>query len=476
MVRRPANPFRQALNLLGARMARDTTDLTPLENRNQLIEWMAAGAKPADRFRVGTEHEKFAFRLKDLSPVAYDGPDGIRALLEGMRDRLGWMPILDEGRIIGLAAESGGGAISLEPGGQFELSGAPLDSIHETCRESNAHLAAAKAVADPLGIGFLGVGASPLWSLADTPRMPKSRYAIMSRYMPKVGRHGLDMMYRTATIQANLDFSSEADMRRKLQLSLKLQPVASALFARSPFTEGRPNGLLSWRSEIWRDTDNARAGLHAFMLERGFGFEAYADWALDLPMYFAIRHGHYHDCTHVTFRQFMAGALRREIPDGMPTVGDWANHLATLFPDVRLKRYLEMRGADGGPWRDICALPAFWTGLLYDSLALDGAEALTAGWTHATVRALRDEVPRLGLKATAAGRPLTEVAADVLAFAKAGLQRRRRLNTAGRDESVFLAPLEETLASGVTPAERLLQRYRDSWKGDVRRLFAEDAY
>jgi glutamate--cysteine ligase len=306
--------------------------------------------------------------------------------------------------------------------------------------------------------------------------MPKSRYAIMSAYMPKVGTRGLDMMYRTATIQTNLDFSSEEDMRRKVQVSTKLQPLASALFARSPFTDGKPNGLLSWRSDVWRDTDNQRGGFQAFMLDRDFGFERYVDWALDVPMYFVIRAGHYHDCTHVTFRQFMAGALRGAIPDGTATVGDWNNHLTTLFPDVRLKRYFEMRGADGGPWRDICALPAFWTGLMYSAKALDGAETLTASWSAADVAAYRSEVPAKGLRAVVAGRPLLEIAREVLRLSADGLVERAIRNSSGQDERVFLAPLDETVASGLTPAERLLNKYHGAWQGDLRRLFDEYQY
>lgn len=457
-------------------MARDTTDATPVEGRDELVAWLEAGCKPPEKWRIGTEHEKFGFYLEDNSPVPYEGERGIRALLEGMRERLGWDAITDEGRIIGLAEASGKGAISLEPGGQFELSGAPLVNIHDTCRESNAHLSMVKAVAKELGIGFLGVGASPVWRLHDTPRMPKSRYAIMTAYMPKVGTQGLDMMYRTATIQTNVDFSDETDMRRKLQLSLKLQSLSSALFARSPFTDAKPNGLLSWRSDIWRDTDNQRGGYHPFMLEPGFGFEAYVDWALDIPMYFVIRDGKYHDCTHVTFRQFMDGALVDEVPDGRPNMGDWNNHLTTLFPDVRLKRYLEMRGADGGPWRDICALPALWVGLLYSASALDAAEQLTATWTGQMVGQLRDEVPAKALAAEIDGRKLGDVAREVFEIARSGLAERGYTNDEGRDESVYLAPLAETIASGLTPAERLLKRYNGEWAGDLNKLFEQYAF
>ncbi|MEN9895599.1 MAG: hypothetical protein RIR97_1451, partial [Pseudomonadota bacterium] len=361
-------------------MARDTTDQTPIASVRELSAYLAEGAKPVEAFRIGTEHEKFPFFMADHSPVPYFGEASISALLTGMQQKLGWEPIMDAGHIIGLAESHGMGAISLEPGGQFELSGAPLETIHQTCRESNQHLATLREVAEPMGIRFLGMGGSPKWSLDETPRMPKSRYDIMSRYMPKVGKQGLDMMYRTCTIQVNLDFASEADMRQKMLVSLKLQPLATALFASSPFTGGRPNGLLSWRGDIWRDTDNNRAGLLPFCFRPDFGFEHYVDWALDVPMYFIVRDGHYHDCTHVTFRQFMNGALKGEIGDWEPTIGDWTNHLSTLFPDVRLKRFLEMRGADGGPWRRICALPAFWVGLLYDAETLQAADDLTADW------------------------------------------------------------------------------------------------
>ncbi|WP_099866214.1 glutamate--cysteine ligase [Pararhizobium haloflavum] len=457
-------------------MARDTTDLTPITSKNELVAYLEAGSKPEADFRIGTEHEKFAFFVGDKAPVPYDGERSIRALLEGMARMLGWEPIMDAGRIIGLVEPTGQGAISLEPGGQFELSGAPLETIHQTCRESNAHLAQLREIAEPLGIHFLGLGGSPTWSLAETPRMPKSRYEIMTNYMPKVGRQGLDMMYRTCTIQVNLDFSSEADMVRKMRVSTKLQPVATALFANSPFTEGKPNGLLSWRGDIWRDTDNQRAGLHAFMMEDGFGFEPYVDWALDVPMYFVTRGGKYHDCTHVTFRQFMDGALKDALPDGLPTMGDWTNHLSTLFPDVRLKRFLEMRGADGGPWRKICALPAFWVGLLYSPAALDAADALTRHWTFADVNALRDAVPTDGLNASVAGQSLHQLCRDLLGIAHEGLRDRGRLNEDGNDETHFLAPLEEIVARGQTAAEEMLALYHGRWNGSVEPVFDEYAY
>ena len=458
-------------------MARDTTDNRPIEKVDDLVAYIAAGCKPKEAWRIGTEHEKFPFYVDGHRPVPYEGDRGIRALLEGMQRILGWNPILDDGRIIGLVEPTGQGAISLEPGGQFELSGAPLQTIHQTCREGNAHLAQLREIAEPLGIRFLGLGGSPKWTLAETPRMPKSRYEIMTNYMPKVGSHGLDMMYRTCTIQVNLDFSSEADMRRKMQAGMRLQPLATALFANSPFTSGGVNGFQSWRAEIWRDTDNQRSGLLPFVFSEEFGFADYVEWALDVPMYFVIRDGRYYDCTHVTFRQFMAGALRDSIPDGStPTMGDWTNHLSTLFPDVRLKRYLEMRGADGGPWRRICALPAFWVGLLYDDAALDAVEELTKGWSFEDVQALRDAVPVEGLSATFRNHHLRETAREVLAIARLGLANRARKNREGFDETGFLSPLDEVVARGTTSAQEMVTAFHTRWGGSIEAVFLEHAY
>jgi glutamate--cysteine ligase len=457
-------------------MARDTIDQTPLSSVSELSAYLAKGPRPKDQFRIGTEHEKFAFFRADNSPVPYFGDASISALLKGMQEKLGWEPIMDGENIIGLGEQSGMGAISIEPGGQFELSGAPLETIHETCRESNRHLAVLKEIAEPMGIRFLGMGGSPKWTFAETPRMPKSRYEIMTRYMPKVGAQGLDMMYRTCTIQVNLDFSSEEDMAAKMRVSMKLQSIATALFASSPFTEGKPNGLLSWRGDIWRDTDNQRSGVLPFVFNSDFGFEDYAEWALDVPMYFVVRDGKYHDCTHVTFRQFMNGALKGEIKDWKPTIGDWTNHLSTLFPDVRLKRFLEMRGADGGPWRRICALPAFWVGLLYDDTALADAEALTKDWTFEDVVAMRNAVPAKGLKAEIRGKAVLDVARDAVAISKAGLKARNRLNGEGQDESIFLQPLDEVLAKKTTMAEDMLALYHGRWNGSVEPVFEEYQY
>src|SRR6201987_836275 len=361
-------------------MARDQVDMTPIETREELVAWFEAGSKPRSRFRLGTEHEKFVFTVEGHNPVPYQGRRSIRALLEGMQHLLGWEPIIENGNIIGLFDVTGGGAISREPGGQFELSGAPVATLPQTCSELIAHLAQVKEAARPLGIGFLGLGMTPNWRREDIPVMPKGRYRIMTAYMPKVGRYGLDMMYRTCTVQTNLDYSSEADMVKKLRVPLALQPVATAMFANSPFTEGKPNGFLSFRSEIWRDTDNARAGMLPWAFESGMGFERWVDYALDVPMYFVKRGDEYIDVSGSSFRAFFEGRNNR-LPGQRPTLSDWANHLSTIFPEVRLKRYLEMRGADGVPWERLPALPAFWVGLLYDSVSLDAAWDIAKSWT-----------------------------------------------------------------------------------------------
>src|SRR5271165_5508420 len=384
-------------------MARDQIDMTPLQSRDELVAWLEAGVKPVSEFRIGTEHEKTPFTLSGHHPVPYAGARGIGALLEGMKLLLGWEPIMESGNIIGLYDVTGGGAISLEPGGQFELSGAPVETVHQTQAELMAHLAQVREVASPLGIGFLGLGMTPSWSREQIPVMPKGRYKIMTDYMPKVGRYGLDMMYRTCTVQTNLDFSSESDMVKKLRVSVALQPVATALFANSPFTEGKPNGFLSFRSEIWRDTDNARAGMLPWAFEDGMGFERWVDYALDVPMYF-VKHGDdYVDVAGQSFRDLMAGKLPG-MPGERATISDWANHLSTIFPEVRLKRYLEMRGADCGPPERILALQAFCVGLYYDATALDEGLQLVAGWNAEDRDALRKSVPKVALRASVKGR------------------------------------------------------------------------
>jgi len=441
-----------------------------IESREQLIASFAAGEKPKDRWRIGTEHEKFVYAIGDHHAPSYDEPGGIRALL-GELTAFGWRPVEEGGKVIALSGEDG--SISLEPAGQFELSGAPLDNLHETCAETGRHLEQVKAVGDRLGLGFLGLGMWPDKSRDQLPIMPKGRYAIMLRHMPRVGSLGLDMMLRTCTIQVNLDYASEADMAKKFRVGLALQPLATALFANSPFTEGKPNGMLSYRSHIWSDTDPARTGMLPFVFEDGFGYERYAEYALDVPMYFVYRDGKYIDAAGLSFRDFLKGELS-VLPGEKPTLDDWNDHLSTAFPEVRLKTFLEMRGADGGPWSRICALPALWVGLLYDSQALDAAWDLVKDWSMEDREALRNAVPKLALDAPLpGGGKLRDIAGEVLDISGAGLAARGRLGPAGDNETGYLAPLREIVRAGKVPAEVLLDRYNGEWGGDVGRVYDE---
>lgn len=445
----------------------------PVTGTRQLVEALEAGCKPASAWRIGTEHEKFGFTTDDLRPLPYEGPRGIRAMLEGL-SHLGWQPVEEDGNVIALR-DNQGASVTLEPGGQLELSGGLMETLHQTAAEVTHHLDQVKTVAEPLGIAFLGVGFQPKWSRDAIPVMPKGRYDIMRRYMPQVGSKGLDMMFRTCTVQVNLDFASEADMVRKLRVSLALQPIATALFASSPFIEGQPCGLLSARAAVWTDTDPARTGGLPFAFEPGMGFERYVDWMLDVPMYFVYRNGRYLDAAGQSFRDFMNGQLPA-LPGERPTLGDWEDHLTTAFPDVRLKKFLEMRGADGGPWRRLVALPALWTGLLYDSIALDGAWELVKDWSPEQRETLRGEVARLGLDTPIAGRTARDVAIDMIELAAEGLRRRDRTNESGRDESIFLSPLEAITRHGVTAAEEMLEGFANRWGGLIDPLFSEYAY
>lgn len=456
-------------------MARDVSDTTPIASRDELVAWIEKGVKPKSRFLIGTEHEKFPFYVNTNEPVPYGGPSGIRSLLEGMQAMLGWEPIMEGDHIIGMVDVTGGGAISLEPGGQFELSGAPLPSIHGTCNEIHAHLAQVREIGTPLGIKFLALGMSPVWSRAETPVMPKRRYEIMTAYMQRVGLMGLDMMYRTSTVQVNLDFASEADMVKKLRVSIALQPIATAIFANSPFTNGRPNGFLSMRSEIWRHTDLDRTGMLPEAFEDGMGFERYVDYALDVPLYFVKRGDRYHDVSGSSFRDLLDGKLAK-LPGERATISDWANHLGTLFPEVRLKRYLEMRGADAGPTARLAALSAFWVGLLYDDTALDAAWDLVKDWTAEERQLLRDGVPRQALRTPFRNTTVRAIARQALDISRAGLKARNILDFEGRSEAAFLDRLEPIVESGITAADDLLARYHGRWGGDLSRVFAEEAY
>jgi glutamate--cysteine ligase len=445
---------------------------TPIADKAELVAFHASGARPASEWTIGTEHEKFGFRLDDLRPPAYEGERGIEAMLRGLM-RYGWLPVTEHDKLIALTRD--GASITLEPAGQLELSGAMLANIHQTCCETSGHLSEVKAVAGELGLGFLGMGFQPKWRREDMPWMPKGRYRIMRDYMPKVGNLGLDMMTRTCTVQVNLDFASEADMVKKFRVSLALQPIATALFADSPFTEGRPNGFLSYRSHIWTDTDPHRTGMLDFVFEQGFGYERYVDYLLDVPMYFAARGGEYVDLAGRSFRDFMDGKLDA-LPGERPTLKDWADHMTTAFPEVRLKKYLEMRGADGGPWNRLCALPAFWVGLLYDDAALDAAWDLVRNFSRTERHALRDGAPKHALKLPFRNRTVRELAIEALQISGSGLARRNRLNATGATEAVFLEPLVEFALANETPAERKLKLFHGEWGGLVDPVFREFAY
>jgi glutamate--cysteine ligase len=444
----------------------------PIESRDQLVAYLEAGCKPRENWRIGSEHEKFGYYLADNRPVPYEGPNGVQALLRSMEERCGWEPICEGDVLIGLKEPGSGlaGSISLEPGGQFELSGAPLDNLHQSCEELTRHLQHARLAAEPLGIGFLGLGFSPAWRLDEVPRMPKGRYRIMNRYMPKVGRYGLDMMFRTCTVQVNLDFSDEADMVKKLRVSVALQPVVTAIFANSPFTDGKPNGFLSYRAEIWRDVDPDRTGMLPFAFESGMSFDRYVDYALSAPMYFVYRNGAYIDVAGSSFRDFMDGRLAA-LPGEQPTMDDWSDHLTTLFPEVRLKRYLEMRGADAGSRRRLCALSALWTGVLYDAPSLEAAWALVRDWTPAERQELRNAAPKEALTTRFRRKRVKDLARDMLEIARDGLKARRRLNAAGADETSFLDSLEPVVETGRTAAEELLILYDQEWGRAIDRVF-----
>ena len=447
----------------------------PIERHEQLAEYLASGCKPKEDWRIGTEHEKFGYCKDTLKPLPYDGERSIKAVLNGLRNRYGWAPIEEAGNIIGLQKD--GANVSLEPGGQLELSGAPLETIHQTCDEVNEHLREVQSVADEIGARFIGLGAAPHWTHEDMPLMPKGRYKLMDGYMQKVGDLGTSMMRRTCTVQVNLDFSSEADMVQKLRVSLALQPVATALFSNSPFTEGKLNGHKSWRARIWRDLDADRTGMLPFVFEDGFGFEAWVQYALDVPMYFVYRDGQYINALGMSFRDFLKGELPA-LPGEKPTLSDWADHLTTIFPEARIKKFIEMRGADGGPWRRLCALPAFWVGLMYDQASLDAAWDLVKDWDAETREALRVAASVDGLAANVDTISMRKLSEQVVDIAEAGLKARAREGAGGMlpDETHFLNALRETLETGETPADELLRRYNSDWNGDVTKVFEEYSY
>jgi glutamate--cysteine ligase len=446
-----------------------------IEDESQLAEYLASGCKPREDWRIGTEHEKFGYCKDTLKPLPYEGQRSILAMLEGLRDRHGWDPVLEGDKLIGLTKD--GANVSLEPGGQLELSGAPLETIHQTCDEVNQHLADVKDIADEVGVGFIGLGAAPIWSYEDMPQMPKGRYRLMTEYMDKVGTMGKSMMYRTCTVQVNLDFGSEADMVQKMRVALALQPVATALFANSPFFDGEVNGHKSWRSRVWRDLDSSRTGMLPFVFDEGFGFEAWVQYALDVPMYFVYRDGKYINALGQSFRDFLKGELPA-LPGEKPTLSDWADHLTTIFPEARVKKFIEMRGADGGPWRRLCALPALWVGLMYDQSSLDAAWDLCKDWTSAQRDALRIAASEQGLQAQVDDIRMHDLARQVVEIADQGLKARAKPGAGGLvpDETHFLNALKESIETGQVPADELLTRYKGDWNGDLTRIYADYSY
>ncbi|UWR92732.1 glutamate--cysteine ligase [Phaeobacter inhibens] len=447
----------------------------PIERHEQLAEYLASGCKPRDQWRIGTEHEKFGYCKDSLKPLPFEGARSIVAVLEGLRDRHGWSEVREGGHLIGL--EKDGANVSLEPGGALELSGAPLETIHETCDEVNTHLREVKDIADEIGVGFIGLGAAPIWSHEEMPLMPKGRYKLMDAYMGKVGTMGRTMMRRTCTVQVNLDFGSEADMVQKMRVAIALQPVATALFANSPFLEGTPNNHKSWRSRVWRDLDADRTGMVPFVFDEGFGFERWVEYALDVPMYFVYRDGQYIDALGMSFRDFLKGELPA-LPGQTPTLSDWADHLTTAFPEARIKKYMEMRGADGGPWRRLCALPAFWVGMMYDQSSLDAAWDLAKGWDAETREALRVAASEQGLQAQVGNIKMHDLAREVVAISEAGLKSRARAGAGGLvpDETHFLNALKDSIETGKVPADELLDRYHGDWNGDLSRIYSEYSY
>ena len=447
----------------------------PIERHEQLAEYLADGCKPKADWRIGTEHEKFGYCKDTLKPIPYDGPRSVRAVLEGLRDAHGWLPVEEGSNLIGL--EKAGANVSLEPGGQLELSGAPLETIHETCDEVNEHLREVKDVADKVGVGFIGLGAAPVWHHEDMPLMPKGRYKLMDAYMQKVGTMGTTMMRRTCTVQVNLDFATEADMVQKMRVAIALQPVATALFANSPFLDGQPNGHKSWRSRVWRDLDPDRTGTVPFVFDDGFGFERWVEYALDVPMYFVYRDGRYIDALGQSFRDFLKGQLPA-LPGEKPTLSDWADHLTTLFPEARVKKFIEMRGADGGPWRRLCALPAFWVGLMYDQSALDAAWDLVKDWDVETRDEMRVAASEQGLQAQVGRIDMHDLAREVVSIADAGLKARAYPGAGGmvQDETHFLNALRDSLETGQVPADELLERYHGDWNGDLSRIYGDYSY
>ena len=442
---------------------------------SDLLKWFNQGEKPSKNWKIGTEHEKFVFYTNNFKRVSYLGASGISELLNALAIKNNWVKIIENNNTIGLKDDTGA-SISLEPGGQLELSGTPLENLHQTCKETGQHLKIMKEVMSGLGLLMVGVGYDPKWSRSDISFMPKGRYEIMKNYMPKVGQLGLDMMLRTCTIQVNLDFSSEKDMVEKFQISMALQSVATALFANSPFIEGKPSGYLSSRAMVWTDTDPYRTGVPEIVFDSNFGYESWLNYVLEVPMYFVYRDGKYIDVAGNSFVDFMEGKLKG-FEGQYPTIKDWEDHITVAFPEVRLKQYLEMRGADGGPWNIICALPALWVGLLYDSQSQSDALSLAKPLMDANIlEEGRVSAATFALNGKIGNVSIDKLASDMLDISRNGLKRRNKIDARGLDESQFLDPLFYILDNKQTGAEKLLQKYNGSWNKNIDKIFIENSF
>ena len=446
-----------------------------IENRNQLIEYLASGCKPKSDWRIGTEHEKFGYCKETLLPIPYSGDRSVLAILKGLEREFGWAPITENNNLIGLSKN--GANVSLEPGGALELSGAQVQTVFQTCDEVNEHLSQVKSIADKLNIGFIGLGAAPHWKHHEMSMMPKGRYKLMSEYMDQVGTMGKSMMFRTCTVQVNLDYSSEADMVQKMRVALALQPVATALFSNSPFFDGKLTGHKSWRSRIWRSLDAQRTGLLPFVFNESFGFESWVEYALDVPMYFVYRDGHYINALGQSFRDFMKGQLSA-LPGELPTLDDWADHLTTIFPEARLKKFIEMRGADAGQWHRLCALPAFWVGICYDQSSLDAAWDIVKNWDEDDRENLRVAAAKDGLNGSVGNKKLIDLAKETVQISENGLAKRAKASCNGlhSDESLFLESLKENIEKRKSSADELLEKYHGSWNRDLTKIFEEYSY
>jgi len=443
-------------------------------NKNELIGYFFDGVKSKNNLKIGVEHEKFILNKESLKPISYYENNGIKNILEKLTT-LGWEPLYDDNKNTIIAVKKGKQAITLEPGGQIELSGAPLDNIHETCEETTNHLKELKKLGNEFNFILLGIGVEPNLKLDDFPWMPKQRYKIMRKYMEQVGTLGHHMMKRTCTNQVNIDYSSEEDMINKIRLILNLESIATAIFSNSPFDQGNVSKYRSLRSHFWHHTDPNRTGLLPFVFDKDFNFEKYTDYALNIPMYFIRREHKYINMTQYTFKDYLEGKCTKVNYEA--TLDDWEDHLTTLFPQVRLKHYLEIRSMDACNWDLICSQPAFWIGILYDDEILDKIKQITEDWKGEDRQYLNKRVPEDGLKTEFKKRKLIDFAQEFFELSKKGLSKRNQLSKNGEfDESIHMKDLENNLTDGCSPADCLITKFNTTWEKSVLPIYKELAY